>query len=294
MFPEGASLEVVSKTVQKSKRNLEHNLKTSDLVERYNLFDANSPYALINMLSDTLKLKFNSQSVQEYIKLGEEEIEKRLVPGTTLRRLRTNFWNTYCTLQDLTLRKEIKRVMCSHSIYKSMSYQRICAGVCHPSFFTDKVMYNDLALAYIFSPPVDYSIMVQENLDLGFRRLKEILSFPVYKNKYDKDGNVTLEPDTAVAEIILKTIAMLDLRVNGPVPKVIHQKVESKNTNLNYNTASADDLDIEIDSGVMELENLDRRIEKIRQETFTMLNDPRYTVKEREYIDDADQKLIEN
>ena len=68
---------------------------------------------------------------------------------------------------------------------------------------------------------------MEEALAYGIERLREILELPMF----DKKGRV----DGKAAELILKTVALLDQRVKGSVV----QRAEVRSLNVNMNSAAS-------------------------------------------------------
>lgn len=236
------------------------------MLEFKNPFDLDNKFSLLNLLPDRLKLVFENPNVQDYMMLGEHEIEAKLNPNTTLRRLRLNLWHLYTQIQDYTAFKGLQAKPYQFGM------EKVCMGVCWPKYFYQSILPDELAMAYMFTPPTDYEVILRESLDLGMKRMREILQFPLYAQRYSAEGKPlgAPRPDTKVAELVLKTVALLDLRLNGAIPKTIHQTVHSKNVNYNVNE------DIAVREELMTLENIDRKIDQIRMQTRELIDNPQY------------------
>jgi hypothetical protein len=211
--------------------------------------------------------------VQSYLKVGEEEIIRLLQPDLTMKRIRSSLWNTYNKYSEYVMNRGFKK-----NQNEAITQDSICSGVCYPKYFSENILHNDLALAYIFTPPVSYEVMLEESLQLGYERIRKILEFPIY----DEGG----APNTKVADIILKTVALLDLRFRGSVPQNINQRTVSVNVNKNTNTVnvSRETTTDQLDDALMSIEDLDQRINSIRLETKELLNAPSFTISEKNYI----------
>lgn len=246
----------------------------AQILEFKNPFDVENKFALINLLPDRMKLTYDNHNVQTYMLEGEAKIEEMLQPSTTLRRLRLNMWHLYAQIQDYTAFKGVQAKPYQFGM------EKVCMGVCFPKYFYENVLPDELSMAYMFTPPTDYEVILRESLDLGMKRMREILQFPLYAQRYSKEG-VPLgkpRPDTKVADLILKTVALIDLRLNGAVPKTIHQTVHSKNVNFNMNE------DIAIREELMTLDNIDKKIDAIRQQTQELIEKPEYNGYEKKFI----------
>ena len=245
---------------------------TESMMLNMDPYNEKHPKSLVNLLSVKLKDRFYGYSVQEKLRWGEERLVEELKPSQTLRRLRLNLWSEYTRMQEQYSMKCQRK---AHT-FNQIGHENLCIGICHPKYFIDNVMNNDLALAYLFTPPVDYEILLQESLELGYEKLKGILSFPIY----DEENR----PNTKVAEIILKTVALLDLRYRGSIPQTVNQRSISLNVNQSRPQKGAVVDTSRLDEELMSIEDLDKRINSIRSETKELINNPTYTLSEREYV----------
>lgn len=251
-----------------------HSSTIHQMLEFKDPFDFENKFALVNLLPDRMKILYEHPNVQRYMLEGEHKIEEMLQPNTTLRRLRLNMWHLYTQIQEYTAFKGP-----AAKPYQ-FGMEKVCMGVCFPKYFYQVVLPDELSMAYMFTPPTDYEVILRESLDLGMKRMREILEFPLYTQRYSKEG-VPLgapRPDTKVADLILKTVALLDLRLNGAIPKTIHQTVHSKNVNYNVHE------DIAIREELMTLENIDKKIDQIRMQTKDLIDHPEYNGFEQKFI----------
>lgn len=251
-----------------------YGMTVNQILEFKNPFDLDNKFSLINLLPDRMKILYDHPNVQRYMLEGEFKLEEMLKPDTTLRRLRLNMWHLYTQVQEYTA---FKGPMAKPYQF---GMEKVCMGVCFPKYFYQVVLPDELSMAYMFTPPTDYEVILRESLDLGMKRMREILQFPLYAQRYSKEGNPlgAPRPDTKVADLILKTVALLDLRLNGAIPKTIHQTVHSKNVNYNVNE------DIAIREELMTLENIDKKIDQIRMQTKDLLDHPEYNGFEQKFI----------
>ena len=84
-------------------------------------------------------------------------------------------------------------------------------------------------------PVVEYDSLVEEALNYGLNRIREIFDFPLYEIKSIKIGDkyeTKSLPNVKVADLMLKTVKMLDDRSKGAVTQRIEQKVTQENRNL--------------------------------------------------------------
>jgi len=266
--------------------------------KRFNNIQKTDPYAesnkssMINMAPPWLQARMRSEGMMKYMELPEEELEKLVKPSLTLKRLRTNFWREYEMIH-----RNYGRT--SHQ-ENNISIYRICVGICTNDFFANKIAPNDLLLAWIIRPPVNYEVAMEEALQHGLDRMREILNFPLYKRKFNKDGlpvvdkftgEQVLEPDEKIANIMLKTVAFLDLRVKGAIPQKIHQYTQQQinRQSVNYNVRpganSTVTVDVDkLDNKLLSIDDLDDRIKKLSKETEELLEDPKYSGSEKNML----------
>lgn len=164
--------------------------------------DLNDPKALINLVPKSVKDAM-LRVPEAFLNMDERELEK-LTPKQSFtlvdRRLRTAFWLEYARATDAGTALNLANV-----------YQ----GVCSRAYFYNYVIESQPRLAYLLLAPTDYRIAMEEALLFGVDRLREILDLPIY----DPSG----KPDPKIADVILKTVAILDQRVKGAVIQKIQQ-----------------------------------------------------------------------
>lgn len=261
-------------------------------------YDMDHPKSMINMVPSWLKARMMSKSISELMSLSEEQLKAHVKPNLTLNRLRTSFWHEYERSH-----KAHGRYIQGHA---NIGLYRMCLGICTVQYFMDKIAKNDYYLAWIIRPPLNYDMAMQEALEYGLSRLREVLDFPLYKPKYNKDGipitnSVTeqpvLEPDEKIANIVLKTVAFLDLRVKGSIPKQINQNIRSQNQNMNINTQVPNEYipaaSRPVDIATLSIEDIDKKIAQIEGETRTLMNDPKLGVAEYNTVIDQSQEELD-
>jgi hypothetical protein len=146
------------------------------------------------------------------------KLEKRnFRPSPVMNACRVQFWKEYF--------KTLER-----GAGKSMILTRIFSGVCAPSYFYMYLLRDRSFVAYMLTPPGEYTAIMEEGLNYGIKKLRDMLEFPLYDDK----GH----PNTKVADTILKIVAFLDTRLHGQAIQRIEQKVEAKNLNLNVDHES--------------------------------------------------------
>jgi hypothetical protein len=145
----------------------------------------------------------------EHAQLDERQLEHRCAPNPKTKVLRVNFWNEYYA----AIREGRK-----------MSMMNVYRTVCTHVWFYTKLDRRE-SCVWMFRPTTDYNSFMEEQLHKGLQRIGEILALPIEVN-----GKVS----TPTANLILKTVQMVENRVKGAVV----QKHEHKNLNLSLSADS--------------------------------------------------------
>lgn len=257
-------------------------------------YDTDHKNSMINLVPKWLKARLLNPTVKSLMSLAEEDLELKVKPNLTLQRLRSAFWYEY------------ERIQSAHGRHRrhehNIGVYRMCNGICTSQYFMEKVARNDYYIAWIIRPPLDYDKALQESLQHGLNRVREILNFPLYDKKFTKDGVPVVDkftgeqvesPNHATANLLLKTVAFLDLRVKGAIPQKIQQYTQQQITrqSVNYNVKPHNKpgevvtVDVNaLDNKLLTIEDLDDRIRQLSSETDTMVNNPQYTRNEHKDI----------
>ena len=267
------------------------------------IYDSTNPKAMVNVVPTWLKNRILSVSVQSLLQMSEEDLEKKVNPPLTLKRLRIAFWSEYERIFKGYGRsiQQSKREM-------NIGVHRMCNGICTPSYFMDKVARNDYFIAWVVRPPIDYATAMEEALQFGIERLREILNFPLYEQKLNKDGvpvvnartkKPVLIPNVSVGTLMLKTVALLDMRVKGSIPHRVHQitqsQIDRRNVNVNIlENHSGVQVDAKkLDKKLLTIEDLDKQIVTLTKETDQLLNNPKVNLREINKLEKQGDEEIE-
>jgi len=264
------------------------------------VYDEDDPNSMINCAPEWVKRRLRSKGVMELLALSEEELEKKVHPPQTLKRLRIGFWSEYERIFSNFGRRPYR------GTENRIGINRVCNGVCTPQYFMQEVAENDYYLAWVVRPPLDYVVALEEALSYGVDRLREILNMPMFDYKYKSDGSIVTDkytdepvmiPNVPVANIILKTVAMLDMRVKGAIPQKIHQVTQSQNFNMNVHRGNSKvTVDTQaLDNKLLSIDDLDSKIEELSKETEGLLNGPKLTLPEARFVlRDSEKKLTKH
>lgn len=219
--------------------NLESNARYAPEV-----WDLENPQSLLSCLSPSLVTAAEEGRMREPDLYDKDEHElfrmmegQRKAPTPTLNRLRTQLWVSF----------EQARVRGSR-----VEAYEICAGICSTSVL-NKVLRTPIQAAWLLTPPVRYTQMLDETLEYGMKKLRAILDMDELK----PNGQI----DTKILDLKFKIVAMMDLRKNGAPT----QKIEQKNLNLHM-TGKQQDV------AALPLEQLEQRAAHLRLENLKAQN----------------------
>lgn len=231
------------------------------------VFQRTNERSAINLVAPRIQAAFIDAQKQapDLFEMDEGDLFKHLrsnglAPNATDNRLRLAFWLEYDKVQQ--------------QVQKSMQMTNVFGGVCSAHFFYAKYLAVPSRIAWLLCPPVHYLIKMEEALDFGIDRLRDILSKNPDDFKKDSDKNKFMELQT-------KIILMLDIRVKGAVV----QRIEQKSMNLNISTTDTSVARAAVDNS---MEKLQRRLKELKTEERKLLNMPVETEEE-----DASEAAIE-
>jgi hypothetical protein len=228
-----------------------------DAIE-FSIDDTDNPRSVISLTSsnptihDAIKdLLLNAPELME---MEQHELSQRANPSFTLSRVRMSFWNEYENANQGN---------------RKMHLSKIVAGVCTETVFRKKILGDRVKLAYVLCPPKDYQITVKEALDAGLDSLRAIVSARVI----DENGNLNAKS----ADVVLKAIALLDMRVKGAVI----QRIDQRSLNVNLNK--------EVPPGSLtapdSLEDLERQLAAVKQKLVRDISQARLPAQPVDMVD---------
>ena len=178
----------------------------------YVIGDLNNPNSVENLVSNiptvARAIERIKQEVPDLLTLDEGTFKEKLRPTLTLNRIRMSFWQEYENAVQ-TGRK--------------IRLAQMIGGICTEYYFQEKVQPSNEKMAYILCPPTNYTVQVKEALQAGMETLREIVSAKVI----DDDGFLI----PRAADVVIKAVALLDMRVKG----AIVQRIDQRSLNLNMN-----------------------------------------------------------
>lgn len=196
------------------------NLSLSAGFDLESALDSDNPRSLLNILpsSVTQYLKAIPSNLTE---MSIEELRKAAIgkhgSAEMLDMLRTAWWVEYNRAQRTKTNFKLANVF---------------NGLVGAKGFHNDWISNSFRLLYIITPPVDYQVNQHRILEMAFAQEMKILSMPVMKMKYDKEGNpIGEEIDSKLLSVQQKIGESIRNRVLGmPV-----QRSMQYNQNHNFN-----------------------------------------------------------
>ncbi len=202
-------------------QNMAHSL---DLGEA---FDSSNPRSLVNITSSVFskKLKAIPSSLTE-LDLSELKEKCLSMKGSKndeneLEMIRTAFWIEYNRAQRTGT---------------NITMSNIFGGLMGQKAFDMRYADNSFRLLYIITPPVDYQVQQHRILDISLEQEKKILSMPIMKKVYNKEGDIIGEEiDTKLLAVQQKISEAIKNRVMGmPVNRTMQV-----NQNINQNVSQS-------------------------------------------------------
>lgn len=186
---------------------------------QYEITDLNNPHAVINLV-DKIPTIFDAilrllAEDPDLLSMDEGTIKNKTCPSVTLMRIRMSFWSEY----ELAVSRG-----------RRMKLSQIIGGICTELFFKKKILDDNMKVAFMLTPPSDYVVQVKESLQAGMETLRQIVSAKIV----DDDGYLI----PRAAEIVLKTVALLDMRVKGAIVQRVDQRTINYNKNEEVKTES--------------------------------------------------------
>lgn len=187
----------------------------------------------------------------EYFELTERELVKK--PTAVQRQLKISFWNEYGRAQ----RQRTEMIL-----------SNVVHGVCSKCHWTRTVILDQKLLAWIITPPTSDVLVWQELLELGYRRLRKVLTMPIVEKKYrwDRKANEMLVEKSVNVPLIKEMRAIVENmedRLHGAI--VQRQQIEAKTLSVNVNATqeAQPSLPKTADEEMAELKRMLARLEKV-------------------------------
>jgi len=225
------------------------------LQETASPMDPDNPYSLLNLATSEI-IQALDKLPTKYYRYSEHELVEIAKPSVEIARLRLNFWDEYMRAVDQQ---------------RKMNVLSITTGVCSAIYFYDIAIKKESWLAYITTPPPDYSLALREMLELGWSKLRKVLEFPItvqaslkYSEVDKETGKTSMHtkvvevPNTRLISEMRAIVQMLDQRVKGAITQKM--QIEQKNMNINV---PGDNVFL-ADASMAQLEAMERKIDRMK------------------------------
>lgn len=180
---------------------------TAAQIQRWGL---DRPESVLNLIRDDELVRRAAQLPSVLLAMSDSELEARMDgrPTRQDRRMRLYFWEEYEQAAKLTQAVDLE------SLSKEV-------GILNWTAYRQNLVDNSDLLAWFLSPPASYRLQMREALDLGLKRLMDILELPIQD---PKTGKV----NAGVGLLVLQAYKLVDSRVNGAVAqKLIQLKADA-------------------------------------------------------------------
>lgn len=189
----------------------------------YGLLDKSNPRSLVNIVPSEVRAAI-LRIPKELLLMEEKALRRKVKPSDTLNYLRLNFWLEYNRAQERQCR---------------MMMSNVLRGACSKEWFYDGVVSSDDKMAWILTPPADYTVVQVDIFQTSLEKLRQCLRVRPYNltvtEETDKDGNKTVTrkqvPNVAAMREIREIVRMLSDRVQGSVVQHLAIKAQSHNVN---------------------------------------------------------------
>lgn len=228
----------------------ENNIELTPAPPPVSMWDRSHPRSLINILPEDFARKVEAirEQVPEWFDVDEYELYKTLrreqcQPTPTDNRLRLQLWMEYDNAQAKGRR---------------MIAQNIVFGICHPTYLAASLVKSKSKIAWLLCPPASYTVVMEEALNIGNMRMRQIL-------EVDPVDPVTGKLDIKLATLQDKIRDKIENRVKGAIAQTVKQ--------MNLNVMATDR---ELASALIEgnESDLDRRIADLKRKEREALNLP--------------------
>lgn len=217
-------------------------------IDLHEIKNRDNPRAIINLVS--LNVQKAIEAIPEHVfHLSIKDLEETPIVRKYKKEIdmmRTAFWLEFNRAQ-----KTLSPILVA----------QIYQGVCGSHFFNKTIVTNSFALAYIMTPPMDYTVQQHRMLQIAQEKEMEILEMDHTMPKYNKDGEQVGEKiDVPLLNLKSKIAEALRNRIMGmPVARTMQ-------INKNINTTVTEG---EPDLESMSLDEIMEYADKMRAQIKT-------------------------
>lgn len=235
---------------------------TTGMTPPTDMWDVGNPMSFMALVPARWRQGFEDAKFQagELFELEERELYKKLkregrAPSAIVNTIRLKLWMEYERCQS----GEGRRI----EIFK------VLGETCRAVNFEKFILSKPERAAWLLCPPTSYKMKVEEALNFGLDKLREILDEDVVETRTLKNGTVRRTVNVKLGELQAKIVNMLDMRIHGAARQTINQNTRSVNLNME---TSARHVGSAIEG--LSAEELDRQIKALEQRERAALNLP--------------------
>jgi hypothetical protein len=207
-------------------------------------FDKTDPNSLINMVPESFQQAM-LQVNPKFLRAGDTTLESWVKPNDTETRLRIAFWDEYFQAKDAG---------------RAMVIPNVYVGICQKEYWYKYLLPRPHKVAWIITPPPEYTISMREIHDIGIRRMREVLQLPIKSKKG--------EPNTKLIGEMVKIFALIDNRVKGAV--IQRLQVDQKTVNLHATIPERALTVGEVEREILEIENKIKALSSVNTNAMSM------------------------
>jgi hypothetical protein len=225
-------------------------------------FDIGNPRSMMSLLPTRWAQGFEEayRTHAEYFEMTERELYKHLkkegkAPDSIINTIRIRLWLEY--------------ERCQAGDGRRIEIFKVLGEVCRAINFEKFILSRPDRAAWLLCPPTSYHSKVEEALDFGISKLRDILDLDVITTTTLKNGKKKTVVNTKLGELQAKIVNMLDVRVHGAARVRIDQNVRQVSLNLHHTSG-------QVSSAIedMTAESLEAQIKILERQERKALNLP--------------------
>lgn len=201
--------------------------------------DKDDSRSLVNMVSNGAMRDAILACPDDLFEMTEEDLHAKCKPSSTDEMIRMSFWNEY----DL-----------AHTRSRKMDITNVYVRSCTKDYFFKKFITSSFKVAWLLTPPKNYTIMLDVLLNKGLSKLDEIISQPLIQPIIDKRGEVHYQTDSKLAAVVAKITSDINDRKHGAATQMVKSVSVHHQVNHTQNTEEIKDIS-DVDKKIKELES---------------------------------------
>jgi len=226
------------------------------------MWDEANPKSFMALLPAKWRQGFSDARYEkpELFEMTEKELYRHLkaegkAPDAVVNTIRLKLWMEF----ERCMAGDGRRI----EIFKVLGETMRCVN------FEKFMLSRPDRAAWMLCPPTSYTMKVEEALNFGLDKLREILDLDVVEERTLKNGDVRRMVNVKLGELQAKIVNMMDIRIHGAARQVISQTTRSMNVHMDVGARQVG----EAIEGLT-AEELDRQIKSLELRERQALNLP--------------------